>query len=299
MFTLDQVRGFVAVAEELHFGRAAERLAMTQPPLSRQIQKLEREVGVRLLDRDNRTVELTAAGAAFLADARRLLVLAGGALDEARRVQSGSAGTVRLGFTATAAFGLLTTLLDRIGTAYPDIVVDLVELVSRQQLAGLLAGELDLGLARPPFDGTIFSSRLIHREALLAAVPAGHRLAQLSRPLSAADLVDQPLIIHSPNTARYFSDLITRFIPLADQHVASTVGQILTMLWLVAGGRGIAFVPASARLLGIDGVTYLPIAGLPAEPVELHLVWLTDVRNPALRSVLDCLPPADSGSPDG
>ena len=143
-----------------------------------------------------------------------------------------------LGFTATAAFGLLTTLLDRIGTVYPDIVVDLVELVTRQQLAGLLAGELDLGLARPPFDGTIFSSRLIHREALLAAVPAGHRLAQLPRPLSAADLVDQPLIIHSPNTARYFSDLITRFIPLADQHVASTVGQILTMLWLVAGGRG-------------------------------------------------------------
>jgi len=107
MFTLDQLRGFVAVAEELHFGRAAERLRMTQPPLSRQIQKLERSVGVQLLDRDNRNVELTTAGAAFLIEARRLLGLADGALDHVRRIHAGSAGTVRIGFTATAAFGVL------------------------------------------------------------------------------------------------------------------------------------------------------------------------------------------------
>src|SRR3712207_2981494 len=112
MFTLDQVRAFVVVAEELHFGRAAERLQMTQPPLSRQIQKLERAVGVRLLERDNRKVALTTAGEAFLMEARRILALATGALQQAQRISAGSAGTVRIGFTATSAFGVLTSLLD-------------------------------------------------------------------------------------------------------------------------------------------------------------------------------------------
>src|SRR3712207_1729644 len=99
MFTLEQVRGFIAVAEELHFGHAAERLQITQPPLSRQIQNLEREVGVQLLERDNRKVALTTAGQAFLVEARRLLVLARSSLEQAQRIQAGSAGTVRIAFT--------------------------------------------------------------------------------------------------------------------------------------------------------------------------------------------------------
>ena len=180
MFTLDQLRGFVAVAEELHFGRAAERLRMTQPPLSRQIQKLERAVGVQLLERDNRKVELTTAGTVFLDEARRMLGLAEGALDHARRIQAGSAGTVRIGFTATAAYGVLPALLNRVGAGYPDIDLDLYEMVTREQIAGLVTGDLDLGLARPPFDTTTFASRLLHREALLLAVPSEHALAERS-----------------------------------------------------------------------------------------------------------------------
>ena len=105
MFTLDQVRAFVVVAEELHFGRAADRLQMTQPPLSRQIQKLERAVGVRLFERDNRKVELTTAGRAFLAEARRLLALASGALEQVQRIQAGSAGTVRCGDSSASGIG--------------------------------------------------------------------------------------------------------------------------------------------------------------------------------------------------
>src|SRR5262245_42615670 len=105
--TLDQVRCFVAVGEELHFGRAAERLAMTQPPLSRQIQKLERTVGAQLLERDNRRVALTAAGVAFLEDCYRLLNTMDGAVAHARRVEGGSAGTLNLGFTAVSAIGIL------------------------------------------------------------------------------------------------------------------------------------------------------------------------------------------------
>jgi DNA-binding transcriptional LysR family regulator len=289
MFTFDQLRGFVAVAEELHFGRAAERLRMTQPPLSRQIQKLERAVGVQLLDRDNRNVELTTAGVAFLGEARRMLGLADSALEHARRIHAGSAGTVRIGFTATAAFAVLTSLLSTVGEAYPDIDLDLHEMVTHEQIAALLTGELDLGLARPPFDTSTFGSRLLHREALLLAVPSEHPLAGLDRPVTREDLLQQPLIMHVPTKARYFYDLVVRLIPVADQNVVHSVSQVLTMLWLVAAGRGVAFVPASATRLGITGVSYLLIEDVPAEPVELHLLWLRDSRNPALHTVLEAI----------
>jgi DNA-binding transcriptional LysR family regulator len=289
MFTLDQVRAFVAVAEELHFGRAAERLQLTQPPLSRQIQKLERAVGVRLVERDNRKVELTTAGTAFLAEARRVLVLASGALEQAQRISAGSAGTVRIGFTATSTFSVLPALLSLVSEAYPDIHLDLFEMVTREQISRLIDGELDLGLARPPFDKTAFASRLLSREELVLAVPSGHRLSDLDRPVSSDDLRNEPLIMYSPAEARYFYDLVVRLIPISSENVVHTVSQVLTMLCLVAGGRGLAFVPASASHLPISGVTLRSIDGLPGQPVELHLLWRREARNPALHTVLDCL----------
>ena len=289
MFTLDQVRAFVVVAEELHFGRAAERLQMTQPPLSRQVQKLERALGVRLFERDNRRVELTTAGETFLTEARRILALASGALEQAQRIQAGSAGTVRIGFTAVSTFSVLTSLLNLVSEACPDIHLDLFEMVTGEQISKLIDGELDLGLARPPFDKTAFASRLLYREDLLLAVPSDHRLSHLDRPVTAEDLVNEPLIMYSPIKARYFYDLVVRLFPIASENVVHTVSQVLTMLWLVAGGRGIAFVPASSSRLGIPGVTLRSIDGQPAQPVELHLLWSRESRNPALYTVLDCL----------
>src|SRR3954454_19199704 len=120
-FTLEQLRGFVAVADELHFGRAAERLKMTQPPLSRQIQKLERVVGAQLLERDNRRVTLTSAGPTLLAEARRLLSLADARPERARRVASGASGVVRIGFTAASTYGTLGQLLNDLARELPDV----------------------------------------------------------------------------------------------------------------------------------------------------------------------------------
>lgn len=289
MFSLDQLRGFVAVAEELHFGRAAERLLMTQPPLSRQIQKLERSVGVRLLDRDNRKVSLTPAGTAFLAEARRLLTLAEVAPDRARRIAAGSTGTVRIGFTAASTYGTLTRVLNAIATEAPDIDLDLYEMVTSEQVAGLLSGELDLGLARPPFDTDQFASRLLHAEPMVLAVPVGHWMTTLGRDVVADDLVQEPLVMHSPTKARYFSNLVVRMVPVGHQNVVHTVSQILTMIWLVAGRRGVAFVPESAQGLHIDGVTYLSLRGVTDQQAELHLLWSRDSDNPALQTVLDVL----------
>lgn len=288
-FTLEQLRGFVAVADELHFGRAAARLKMTQPPLSRQIQKLERVVGAQLLERDNRRVTLTAAGEAFLVEARRLLSLADAAPELARRVSSGSHGVVRIGFTAASTYGTLGRLLNEVSRHLPDLHLDLQEMVTREQVAGLLAGEVDLGLARPPFDVDTFASRLLHREALLVAVPPWHRLLGLGRDAVAGDLAAERVVMHSPTRARYFYDLVVSMVPTASQNAVHTVSQVLTMLWLVAAGRGIAFVPASAARLSIEGVEFVRLETPVPEPVELHLLWMRESRNPALAEVLALL----------
>jgi DNA-binding transcriptional LysR family regulator len=292
MFSFEQLRGFVAVAEELHFGRAAERLSMTQPPLSRQIQKLEREVGVRLLERDRRRVELTTAGTAFLVEARRLLALADSAPDLARRISAGSSGTLRIGFTAASSYGVLGRLLNELEDVLPDIDVELFEMVTREQVAALITGEVDLGLARPPFDTDLFGSRVQHRERMLVAVPADHPLAAADRPVTGDDLAGVPLIMHSPTRARYFYDLVVSLVPIAHQNVVHTVSQILTMVWLVAAGRGVAFVPESATGLGVAGVAYRELAGLPDDPVELHLLWPRHTGNPALLRALEVWAPA-------
>ncbi|NJC21001.1 DNA-binding transcriptional LysR family regulator [Arthrobacter pigmenti] len=289
MFTLDQARSFVAVAEELHFGRAAERLNMTQPPLSRQIQKLERSIGVELLERDNRKVSLTAAGRAFLAEARKLVVAAERAPTTARRIAAGKSGQLRIGFTAASGFSLLGPLLTEIATELPDVDVELQELVTGEQVAAINDGDLDLGLARPAFDADTFESHLLFTEDLQLAVPTGHELDRLNRSLTVSDLKGVPLIMHSPTHARYFYDLVVRHVPVEHSNVVHTVSQILTMVALVAAGRGVAFVPESSSLLGVEGVSYLRLADIEPDAVELYAIWNREIRNPALGRLLEVI----------
>lgn len=293
MYTLDQVRCFLAVAEELHFGRAAERLNMTQPPLSRQVQKLERAVGVPLLERDNRHVELTTAGAVFLDEARRLLTAADAAPALARKIAAGRAGVLRLGFTAASGFSLLGTLVQEITDFMPDVDLDLQELVTVEQIEAIRRGELDLALGRPPFDQESFDSRLLLSEDLVLAVPPGHALTRLDRPVTAADLRDQAVVGHHPTKARYFYDMVVRYIAVEHGNVVHVVSQIPTMCSLVAAGRGVAFVPESARLLGLPGVTFVEL-DVPHGVVELHAIWNRDSKNPALHEFLRYLHPDPS-----
>ncbi|GAB3283404.1 LysR family transcriptional regulator [Kineosporia babensis] len=289
MFSFEQLRGFVTVAEELHFGRAAARLSMTQPPLSRLVQKLEREVGVRLFDRDSRGVRLTKAGEAFYGEARRLLALAETAPELARRISAGSAGTLRVGFTGGAGYGVLPRLLNHLSEQLPDLELELFELVSRDQIEAVQAHEIDLGLARPPFDTAVFGHRLLMREGLMVAVPDAHPLTGLKRPLRPEDLASEPLIMHSDAKARYFYDLVVGLLPVRHDNVVHSVSQILTMVWLVQGGRGVALVPQSTQLIHADGVRFLPFATPTPKPVELHLLWAHDSQNPALAVALKAL----------
>jgi DNA-binding transcriptional LysR family regulator len=296
--SLDQVRCFVAVAEELHFGRAATRLSMTQPPLTRQIQKLEKSVGAQLLERDNRHVALTGAGEAFLDEAYRLLNLVEGAGDLARRVAAGAAGVVRLGFTAVSAISILGPLLRRLAAELPDVDVLLSERVTLAQVDGIRRGELDVGLARPPFDTTLLNSRVVLREPLMAVVPADHPLAALDRPLTPQDFEGQPVVGYLPEQSRYFHELSVRFLANSHPQIEQRVHQILTAVVLVAADRGLALAPASATSLAVPGVVFQPLVhgggdtaldADPERPVELYAVWPRGPVSPVVRRVLDIL----------
>lgn len=298
MITLDQVRAFVAVAEELHFGRAAERLQMTQPPLSRQIQKLEKAVGAQLLERDNRKVELTGAGAAFLDEAYRLLNLVDSAGDLARRVDAGAAGVVRLGFTAVSAISILGPLLRRLTAALPDVEVLLSERVTIAQVDGIRRGELDIGLARPPFDTALLSSRVVLREPLMAVVSEAHPLSVLDRPLTPQDFEGEAVIGYHPQQSRYFHELTVRFLANAHPRVEQRVHQVLTAMLLVAAERGVALVPATAGSLHVERVVFKQLAHGggdaildtdPERPVELHAIWARDAVAPVVRRVLEVI----------
>lgn len=295
MLSLEQVRGFVAVAEEGHFRRAAARLRISQPPLSRQVQNLEREVGVRLLDRTSHGVELTPAGRVFLTEARRLLALAEAAPDTARLVADGRAGAVRIGFTAASGFGVLGRILNHVEAALPGVELVLREIVSSVQFEDLHSGRLDLALARPPFDTEEFDSRLVHTEPLVLAAPPGHPLAEGTDPIPVYRLDGATLLVYSPGQARYFADLVARVLTGVGYSPAHQLTQIHTMLALVAAGRGLALVPASATRLHPDGVRFRSLTELPDDPVELYAVWRREAVNPALLRVIELI---DTLSPE-
>src|SRR5438067_1458922 len=172
MFEISQLRCFVAVAEELHFSRAAERLNMTQPPLSRQIRLLEHHVGVGLLERNSRNVRLTAAGKAFLPEATRILRMAEEAAFTARRAARGEQGSLAIGFTSASGYSLLPEVVRRVRERCPGVSLNLKELVSTAQVEALNAGEIDLGLMRPHPVNSELESLPLATEALMLAIHA-------------------------------------------------------------------------------------------------------------------------------
>lgn len=286
MFELSHLRCFVAVAEELHFGRAAARLNLTQPPLSRQIQLLEHTLDVRLLDRTSRSVALTRAGHNFLPEARRLLRLAEGAALAARRTASGEEGSITLGFTAASGYEFLPRLIKTFRTEAPGIDLVLKEMVSADQLDSLTAGRIDVGLVRPSFNRRELASLCVVREPLLLAAPEDHPLATAPE-VSVADLDRQPIVTFSPYEARYFYDLLATIFANAGitPHYAQHISQVHSIMGLVKAGIGLALVPRAALNLGFEGVVLRPIAIDARTIVELYAVWRPSNTNPAVATL--------------
>lgn len=288
MFELSQLRCFVAVAEELHFGRAAMRLNMTQPPLSRQVQLLERILGVVLLDRTSRSVRLTPAGRSFLIEARRILRLAESASLATRRIASGEAGRVAIGFTAASGYSFLPKLVELARERLPTVDLALREMVTGEQIEALLTGRIDLGLIRPPLNRPEFDKLRVMTEPLVAALPAGD--PRLDKTVvSLADFDALPMIMYAPEGAGYFHSMLSGLFdaagvsPLQVQHMS----QIHSMLALVHARIGAAVVPEAAMRLHFDGVEFRPLDITPARPVELFVAWRRDNDNPSLKPLLD------------
>jgi DNA-binding transcriptional LysR family regulator len=288
MFDLNQLRCFVTVAEELHFGRAAARLNMTQPPLSRQIQVLEHIIDATLLERTSRSVRLTPAGRSFLPEARRILKLAESASQVARRIALGKTGSLKIGYTAAAAYGFLPELIAACRARLPEVDFSLKEMVSGDQLEALASGQIDAGLLRPPIARPELATRRVVAERLLAAIPKKHPLAN-APTISIKDFDDQPFVMYSPYESRYFHDLLVALFTRADvrprymQHIS----QIHSILAMVRAGLGIAIVPEAAANLRIADVKMRPLKLRPPAPVELFLVWRRDHENPLLPSLVE------------
>ncbi|MCJ2182532.1 LysR family transcriptional regulator [Novosphingobium sp. 1949] len=305
MLDFNQLRCFVAVAEELHFTRAAERLNMTQPPLSRQIKLLEHAIGAPLLLRNNRSVRLTPAGRKLLPEARTILRLVENASISTRRVSHGEAGSVSIGFTAAAGYEFLPRAIAKWQVRFPAVELQLREMVSSAQLDALGAGQLDFGLLRPPVTREGLRSRRVEAEPLVLALPEGHRLAQggargsgqglaqgESVPLAALD--SESVVMFAPDEARYFYDLVAHAFSRAgiNPHFSQYVSQVHSVLALVRAGLGVAVVPQAAMNLRYEGIVFCSLSGIrPAQPVELHLAWKVGNDNPALAALLEEIAP--------
>jgi DNA-binding transcriptional LysR family regulator len=288
MFDLNQLRCFVTVAEELHFGRAAARLNMTQPPLSRQIQVLEHIIDATLLERTSRSVRLTPAGRSFLPEARRILKLAESASQVARRIALGKTGSLKIGYTAAAAYGFLPELIAACRARLPEVDFSLKEMVSGDQLEALASGQIDAGLLRPPIARPEFATRRVVAEPLLAAIPKKHPLANAAT-IAIKDFDDQPFVMYSPYESRYFHDLLVALFTRADvlPRYVQHVGQIHSILAMVRAGLGVSIVPAAATNLKLADVRLRPLKLRTQAPVELFMVWRRDHENPLLPSIVE------------
>jgi len=294
-----QLRHFATVAETLHFGRAAEKLGMTQPPLSQSIQALERELGVPLFLRTKRSVALTPFGAAWLVHVRGALEGVKALPDIARRLRDGEAGRLELSFVSTADYSILPALVRRYASLYPDVEIALSEATSDVQIAALLSGDGHAGIVIPPAHGAladVFLGPLAYRklvsEPLIAAVPeswlAEKRLSLRGGKLPAADVIASPLVIFPKRSAPAFFELVMDYYAArgGQARIVQEAIQMQTIISLVSAGMGIALVPASLRHLARTGVRYVDLPeGAPM--LETGIAWRRGETAPTLARFLE------------
>ena len=284
---LRQLRYFVAVAEELHFRRAAARLHISQPPLSQQIHALETELGCTLLERTRRRVELTPAGEAFLRDARAMLAELDVAVSTARAIDAGQSGVLRVSFVGSALLSIVPAAVQRFRRARPGVEVELRERSTAEQLRALSTGVVDVALVRPPIRSDIdLHLHEVMRERTIAAIPEEHELAQLRR-IPLRRLAAEPLVLFPRAQAPgYHDQIIGRLAATGTTpHVVQYAPEMMTIIGLVAAGIGVSPVPASMEHLAIDGVTYRPLSGAP--DAELVALTRTGEASPLAEAFVD------------
>ncbi|WP_420963753.1 LysR substrate-binding domain-containing protein [Brucella sp. IR073] len=275
---------FVAVAEELHFRRAAERVHITQPALSQRIRALEEEVGAALLERDRRQVSLTPAGAAFLEPARAAVANAMLAKSAAQRALRGETGRLRLGFTVIAFYGFLPAAVRVYRSRFPDVSVELTEVNSPSLERALASGELDLGILHPPLEMPSLNHQSLPPQKLVLALPVDHPLAARST-VRVAELRDQPFLIAPRRIGPNIYDRVIAHF--RSEGVSPAIIQeatpMTTLIGLVSAGVGLGFVTEGLAAAGRPGVVFLTVEPPPPE-VPVAAAWAGDRPSmPAMR----------------
>ncbi|MBD8492942.1 LysR family transcriptional regulator [Pseudomonas syringae] len=284
---LRHLRYFIAVAEELHFGRAAQALGISQPPLSQQIQALEQELGARLFERTNRRVELSEAGRLFLDEARLVLAQVDKAADVARRAQLGEVGELKIGFTASAPFiSSIPKAIFNFRQAYPAVHLSLQEMISQDVVERLEHGRLHVGIMRPlPLPDTLLAIEIL-RDPLVAFLRADHPLVvRGEQGVYMAELALEPFVFF-PRT--YGSGLYAQVMGLAraagyNPLVTQEAGEPMTIIGLVAAGLGVTILPASYQRVRIEGVAFRPLLD-PGATSPIWLVQRKDEQSPMARA---------------
>lgn len=273
------LRSFIVLAEELHFGRAAERLHIVQPALSMQIRALENELGAALFDRDRHRVELSSAGRLFLPEAQATLAQAARAAQVVKSATAGEIGVVRLGFVSSVLPDLLPTLIRGLHARFPQIELELKDMATPDQLAALKSNRIDFGFVRLPVDDKRVMTRTVLEEPFLVALPAGHPLCCLSE-ITPADLAGHPAFVLARRFAPGLYDELLLAMSRSGETLAirQELGEFTTMVALIAAGMGIGIVPALAMVAKPDNVEMRPL-NLSACRSRVGLAWV-DLQTP-------------------
>jgi DNA-binding transcriptional LysR family regulator len=284
---LRHLRYFIAVAEELHFTKAAERLHMAQPPLSRQIRELEEELGVALFNRTRRHIELSDAGKVFLEKARQVLLAADSAIVEAQRAQRGEIGKLAVGFFEQTAYTLLPPILRAFQERFPMVEVQLRWFPVVEQVEALMRGDIDIAFVRPVADLEGLSKQTLLKEPFVLAVPSTHPFAERGA-VSVADCARERIINYTQRLAPDYHAIITRLCATAGfvPDICLEVGQVYTALGLVSSGVGIAFVPASVQRIRFDNLVYAPLREQELQS-EVYLAWTHSNPSPLLKAFVE------------
>ena len=284
---LRYLRYFVAVAEELSFTKAAARLNMAQPPLSQQIRKLEVRLGVTLLRRTKRRVELTEAGRVFLRQSYQAIQSIEQGIVLAQRADRGEIGRLAIGILVYISYTLIPPILREFRAKYPGVHVELRFLTNTLQIAALQSGQVDVCFVRPPIDDPDIASKLISRERFVLAMPATHPLAGKAA-VSIKQLKNDPFIMYVRELGPTFYSSLYQFCAKAgfSPKVALEVSQINAAVGLVGSGMGVALVPQSMHQLHFDNVVYRPLAER-APNVDVLLAWQAGRPSELLQSFID------------
>lgn len=284
-----QLKYFLGLAEELHFGKAASRLHVSQPPLSRQIQALEQELRISLFVRSNQRVSLTEAGAAFYKDIRDIFTSLERAIDNARGIATGEVGRLSIGMTGSVSYGIMPRLLREFSQQAPAVRLEIQHLVKAAQIQGLMDRRLSLGFTRSPVQLPDITSIPIHREPFLVAMHESHPLARHSE-ISLSELADDQFVVYRGSSWPSVADEIIELCIKAGFHprIGQDTGEMQTAVSLVATGMGVTLVAESINRLLLPGIVYRPLAPIEGRQLmtTLYAIYRSDDRSPVLEAFL-------------